>query len=168
METKTDNKEYTNLRSFLLVRTDRIGDVMLSTPVATSLKSVVPEARISLLCSRATAIIGERNPDIDTIINYDSDSGIVRPFLELRKELRSKAFDCVVVIHPTFRLALLMWSAGIRVRIGTGYRFYSWLFNRKHYEHRKVSEKHESEYNINLLETIGVPVSIPEFKFSLY
>ena len=167
METKTDNQEYTNLRTFLLVRTDRIGDVMLSTPVAASIKSVIPEARVSLLCSRVTAVIGERNPDIDTIINYDSDSGVVRPFLELHKELRSKSFDCAVVIHPTFRLALLMWSAGIPVRIGTGFRFYSWLFNRKHYEHRKVSEKHESQYNINLLNAVGLPVSTPQFKFSV-
>ncbi|MCX6165691.1 MAG: hypothetical protein NTU73_12665, partial [Ignavibacteriae bacterium] len=48
----------------------------------------------------------------------------------------------------------LFFLTGIKIRIGTGYRWYSFLFNKKLYEHRKDAVKHESEYNIDLLKTI--------------
>jgi heptosyltransferase-2 len=66
-----------------------------------------------------------------------------------------------VVSYPTFRLALLMFLSGIPVRVGTGYRWYSFLFNRRVYEHRKTAEKHELEYNLSLLSALGVPDPAP-------
>ena len=56
----------------------------------------------------------------------------------------------------------MTWIAGIPLRIGTGYRWYSFLFNRKVYEHRKDARRHELEYNLNLLQTIECPVEPQE------
>jgi ADP-heptose:LPS heptosyltransferase len=53
----------------------------------------------------------------------------------------------------------MTWITGIPIRIGTGYRWYSFLFNRKVYEHRKDAQRHELEYNLNLLQAIGCSVS---------
>ncbi|MGH2568391.1 MAG: glycosyltransferase family 9 protein, partial [Bacteroidota bacterium] len=39
--------------------------------------------------------------------------------------------------------------------VGTGYRWYSILFNRRVYEHRKTAERHELEYNFSLLAAVG-------------
>ena len=57
------------------------------------------------------------------------------------------------------------------VRVGTGYRYYSFLFNRRVYTHRKTAERHEVEYNLDLLAPLGcaavpakpldVPLDIP-------
>ncbi|HXX64106.1 MAG TPA: glycosyltransferase family 9 protein, partial [Bacteroidota bacterium] len=44
---------------------------------------------------------------------------------------------------------------GVPLRVGTGYRFYSLLFNRRVYTHRKTAERHELEYNIELLSALG-------------
>ena len=52
----------------------------------------------------------------------------------------------------------MFWS-GIPVRIGTGYRYYSFLFNRKVFEHRRDARRHEVEYNLNLLREIGCPIA---------
>jgi heptosyltransferase III len=73
------------------------------------------------------------------------------------QELRRGRFDACVVAHPTFRLALLMFFAGIPVRIGSGYRAYGVFFNRRVYTHRKTAERHEAEYNLELLAPLGVP-----------
>ena len=54
------------------------------------------------------------------------------------------------------RTQLLIRCAGIPVRVGTGYRWYSLLFNRRVFEHRKTAEKHESEYNVSLLGGLGL------------
>ena len=40
-------------------------------------------------------------------------------FFALVSELRQRRFDLVFVVHPTFRLALMMLLAGIPVRVGT-------------------------------------------------
>ena len=53
-------------------------------------------------------------------------------------------------------MALLFFFAKIPIRVGTGFRLYSFLFNKKVYEHRKYGARHELEYNLNLLSPLGV------------
>ena len=61
-----------------------------------------------------------------------------------------------IIVYPTFQTALIIFLSRIKNRIGTGYRWYSFLFNSKIYEHRKYAEKHELEYNVNLLKAFGI------------
>ena len=164
---KTQSNNYTKLRRFLVVRTDRIGDVILSLPVAFAIKQAVPEAHVTLLCRRLTAVIGERSPAIDAVFTADTDDGKARTFFELAHMIRARNFDCAIVLHPTFYLAFLLAWVKIPVRIGTGYRFYSFLFNRRHYEHRKESIKHEVDYNLGLLKTLNFPITPPVFQFEI-
>jgi heptosyltransferase-2 len=58
----------------------------------------------------------------------------------------------------------MMFRARIPERIGSGYRYYSLLFNKRVYEHRKDAKRHELEYNLNLLKKLGCPTGgKPEF-----
>jgi len=68
--------------------------------------------------------------------------------------LRKEKFNLVFHTYPRFRAALITWLARIPIRIGTGYRWYSFLFNRKVYEHRKDALRHELDYNLNLLSAL--------------
>ena len=162
---KDRDKEHHCLRRFLLVRTDRIGDVILSMPVATAIKQTVPGVYVALLCRQETAVIGERNPDVDEVITIDTPEGRRRSFFELVDIVRSGSFDCALIIHPTFAIALAIAKAGISVRVGTGYRWYSYLFSECHYEHRKKSVKHEADYNLGLLQALHFPPVSPVFRF---
>src|SRR5690606_12047028 len=60
----------------------------------------------------------------------------------------------------TFVTALIIFLSRIKIRIGTGYRWYSSLFNRKVFVHRKYGEKHELEFNVELLKEIGINENI--------
>ena len=51
----------------LLSRTDRVGDLILSTPAIASLRRSFPGAHITLVCSRYNAVVVERNPDVDAL-----------------------------------------------------------------------------------------------------
>lgn len=141
-------------RKILIVRTDRIGDVVLSLPMIAALKSLVPHAVVAFLLRSYTEDLVEDQPGLDRVLLYDR-SGVRKPFAEMLSEIRSEQFDAVVVTYPTLRLALLAFFAGIPWRIGTGYRWYSFLFNKRVYEHRKTAEKHEAEYNLSLLRVFG-------------
>ena len=138
----------------LIVRTDRIGDLILSTSVAEALNQKFPQAHIDFLVSPYTAPILKNNPFINQIILDDTRS--VKDFFKLRKIIKEKKYDLAIVLHPTLRLAGLLKAAGIPYRIGTGYRGYSFLFNLKHFQHRKTVEKHELEYNLDMLRILGL------------
>ncbi|RMI03333.1 MAG: glycosyltransferase family 9 protein, partial [Calditrichaeota bacterium] len=144
------------MHRILLIRTDRIGDVVLTTPAATALKERYPEAHIAFLSRAYTAPLLRYHRDIDRVLIYDPEGrhrgmgGIRR----LAGELRSQNFDAAVLFYPRPALAAALWLAGIPLRIGMGYRWYAFLLNRRIYEHRKHGQKHELEYNLSLLSPL--------------
>ncbi len=141
-------------RKILIVRTDRIGDVVLSLPMIAALKSIVPNADVAFLLRSYTKDLVADQPGLDRVLLYDR-AGVQKKFGEMLSEIRSEQFDAVVVTYPTLRLALLVFLARIPWRIGTGYRWYSFLFNKPIFEHRRTAEKHEAEYNLSLLRVFG-------------
>jgi ADP-heptose:LPS heptosyltransferase len=134
----------------LITRTDKLGDVILTLPMISEVKRIFPDSEISFLTRSFVKDLIEGYYSFDKLIILEELGGFF-PFL---KFLKKEKFDTVVNVFPRFNLALLFYLAGIKRRVGTGYRWYSFLFNKKLYEHRKHALKHESEYNIDLLKTI--------------
>ncbi|MFH1336114.1 MAG: glycosyltransferase family 9 protein [Candidatus Zixiibacteriota bacterium] len=148
----------TGKERFLVVRTDRIGDLVLSTPVPEAIKSHYPESHITMMVSPYAVDVIRGNPNIDEVIVDDTgnqNKGI-KGFFVLLKEIRRRKFDIAILLKPTLRLAVLLFLAGVKHRIGTGFRFYQILFNQKVYMHRKVNLKHEVEYNLEMLRPLGI------------
>lgn len=143
-----------SIKRILLVRTDRLGDVILTLPMLPALRKCFPDAYIAMLLRRCTGEILEGNPHLDELIWYDRGPTNI-PFNEMSATLRARKFDAAVVVYPRLRLAWLMWRSGIPLRIGTGYRYYSLLFNKRVFEHRKDAQRHEVEYNLNLLRELN-------------
>jgi ADP-heptose:LPS heptosyltransferase len=141
-------------KNILVVRTDRIGDVVLTLPIANIIKKHFADSRVSFLIREYTKSLCENNLFINEIVTLDEIDGKTKIFSNIRKI--KKKFDTAIVAYPTFRIAIILFLAGIKTRIGSGYRWYSFLFNKKVFEHRKISEHHELEYNIRLLKAIGV------------
>ncbi|HEY6952431.1 MAG TPA: glycosyltransferase family 9 protein, partial [Bacteroidota bacterium] len=121
------------------------------------LRESFPSSTISFLARSYTRDIVEGQAGLDNVILYDNN-GREKPFGTVLAELRHSNYDAAIVVFPRFRLALLLWLAGIDTRVGTGYRWYSFLFNSRVYEHRKTARKHEFEYNLSLLGNLGCKV----------
>ncbi|MDP2807686.1 MAG: ADP-heptose--LPS heptosyltransferase, partial [bacterium] len=119
-------------KNILVVRNDRLGDLILALPAAAVLKRQFPEAKITYLVSKNTAALVPFSQDIDEAL---IDAG--KSVFELAGILRAKRFDAAALLHPTLRLASALWLAKIPVRAGTAYRGYSLLFNRRVKQHRK-------------------------------
>lgn len=148
-----------NDKSILIVRTDRIGDVVLTLPAASKIKQQYPGCRVTFLLRSYTRALADNNPYIDEVL-LPAEKNNKTGFFSTLSMIRKKKFDCAVMVSPAFRLALIIFLAGIKQRIGTGYRWYSFLFSHKVFEHRKYAEKHELEYNVNLLSRLGVNTDI--------
>ena len=124
------SSDTSRFQRILIVRTDRLGDVVLTLPLLPVLRRRYPTAHIAMLLRRYTGEIVKGNPYANELLWYDDDNGLV-PFRKMSHVLRKENFDAVIVVYPTLRLAFLMFWSRIPVRIGTGYRYYSFLFNRR-------------------------------------
>lgn len=146
-------------KNLLIVRTDRIGDVILSLPLAGIVKNHYPDCKVTFLVRQYTKELVENHPYIDNILTLKENDGKV--FIrENVKEIKKYNFDSSIIVYPTFATSLIIFLAGIKRRIGTGYRWYSVLFNEKVYEHRKYAEMHELEFNVNLLKKFDIKEEI--------
>ncbi len=155
-------------KNILIVRTDRIGDVVLSLPVASIIKEYYPDCKVSFLIRDYTKALTEANRFIDETIVVKEKNSKFKIF-ENVKLIKKYNFDVVIILYPTFVISFIMFLAGIKKRVGTGYRLYSFLFTDKIYEHRKDAKKHELEYNFSLLKSIGIDFQpgIDNVKFNL-
>ncbi len=78
----------------LLSRTDRVGDLILSTPAIASIRRSFPDAHLTLACSRYNAVVVERSPDVDALALYPD---------EVRPEVfgaRYRGVDLAVALAP--------------------------------------------------------------------
>ncbi len=153
----------------LIIRTDRMGDVLLSTPVLTAIKKTWPRSHTTMMIAPYTQDVISGHPDLDEILiddNKGEHQGI-KGLFKLVRLIKSKNFDTALVLHPSTRLAILCWLAGIPNRVGTGYRSYSLLFNTRIMQHRKKSGRHELELNLDLVKVIGANIEDIEFKFNI-
>lgn len=120
----------TSPKSFLIIRLDHIGDVVLSTPVYHSLKDKFPEAQITVLCGSWGKSILENNPYIDSLIILDcpwwtsirSDvnkkSNFLRRLFITLKQIHSKKFDVCIELRGDIRhIFLFGWLPNIPCRI---------------------------------------------------
>lgn len=135
----------------LIVRPDGIGDVLLSLPVATQLKQLVPNVRVEFLISPTVGPLLEHHPDVDDVRTIR----LTDPLTKLRHAFL-QGVDVAVFLKPFRRVMWAAWLARVPIRIATGYRWYSLLANRRIYEHRSEFSKHESEYNVEMLRGLGL------------
>ena len=144
-------------RRILIVRTDRIGDVLLSTPVIKALRRKYTQAYISMIVSPYARDIVENNPYLDEVIIYDKDikhKSLMRS-LKFAGLLSKKKFDLAVILHPTNRMHLLIFLAGIPKRLGYKRKF-GFLNNLAKAHTKQEGRRHEAEYNLDLLSGLGV------------
>jgi ADP-heptose:LPS heptosyltransferase len=153
----------------LVIRTDRMGDVILSLPVLTALKESFPGVHVAMLLRPYTAGLVEGYPDVDEILLFEEPKNwkSLWRIRQWARWLQRHHFDTVLCLHPKPLLALMCYLAQIPHRVGTGYRAYSFLFNQKIYHHRKSGARHELEFNLDLSEKIGATLKKVTFKIPI-
>ena len=147
-----------NLRGkrVLLVRTDRIGDLILSFPVVEALKAFQPEVRIDVLVNPSACLLGRCQRNVSTVLP-DLYRGVAGLKLLVRR-LRAVTYDLALHLYPRPLLSLACALAGVPVRVGTAYRWFSALYTHRARIHRKHMAVHERDLNLQLLASLGVPV----------
>ncbi len=137
-------------RSLIISRTDSLGDVMLTLPVAGLLKEKFPGIRIFFLGKSYTQPLIEASRHVDVFL--DREKVLADPML-----LRQTGADAIVHVFPDKEIARAAKAAGIPLRIGTSHRlFHLFTCNRLVNLSRKKSDLHETQLNVKLLQPLGV------------
>ena len=140
--------------TFLISRTDAIGDVVLTLPVCGRLKELYPGCRVVLIGRSYTAAVAAACPWVDDFLNFDELQQLPAP--QQVAVLRQFSAAAIIHVFPNRLLARLAQQARIPVRIGTRNRWQHWLTcNRLVALSRRHSPLHEAQLNLQLLRPLG-------------
>jgi ADP-heptose:LPS heptosyltransferase len=99
----------------LLTRTDRIGDLVLSTPAIATVRASFPDAHLAIVTSEYNRVVMERNDDVDELV--------VLPRHERLRAVRSRlsGYDVAVALAPRSVDLRLVGSTRAPLRVGYTY-----------------------------------------------
>jgi len=142
-------------QTFLISRTDAIGDVVLTLPVAGWLKAHIPGSKIIFLGRTYTQAIILSCPDVDLFLNWDELKN--KPATEQVALLHQQQINVAIHVFPDKAIANLVKKAGIKLRIGTRNRwFHLFTCNKLVALSRRHSPLHEAQLNLELLRPLGL------------
>jgi ADP-heptose:LPS heptosyltransferase len=140
-------------RKIIISRTDNLGDVILTLPMAGYIKQHHPSTQVLFLGKAYTRPLIESSIHVDEFI--DREAMLADP-----NAFKSLQADAIVFVFPDRALARLAFQADIPVRIGTSHRWFHWLYcNRLVPLSRRNSKQHEAQLNLQLLRPLGLDFS---------
>lgn len=144
-----------NPTHIVISRTDSIGDVSLTLPLAGILKEKYPAAKITFLGNTYTKPVIECCQYIDEIWEWAELQKLTAA--EKVAFLKSKNVTVFIHVFPRKEIAQLAKKARIPHRIGTSHRLFH-LFTCNHRPNftRKNSVLHEAQLNTKLLKPLGI------------
>ncbi|MBZ0201971.1 MAG: glycosyltransferase family 9 protein [Ignavibacteria bacterium] len=128
--------------------------MILTLPVIDALKQSFPGATIDFLVNKRVYELVLDYPNINKV--HSIEKVTVRG---VKSVCKAGNYELAIAVFPRFKIALGLYLGGVKYRLGTGYRWYSFLLNLKHYQHRKEALKHEMEYNLDLLKEINCHIN---------
>lgn len=137
-------------QTFIISRTDSIGDVVLTLPMAAVLKKEFPGCQILFLGKAYTAEVIRCCNNVDRFLDWDRISQL-SPEQQVT-EIKATGADVIIHAFPRAAIARLAKNAGIQLRIGASGRLYHWTScNRIVWLSRRKSQLHEAQLNLKLL-----------------
>lgn len=138
------------LARVLICRTDNIGDVVLTLPLAAYLKQQHPGVQVDFLVRAYAAPVVRQCRFVDQVLAVEEHDNAQRMFTE-------GGYDTVIFAFPNRRLAQAARRARVPQRVGTSHRLYHWTScNRLAHFSRVKSSLHEAQLNFLLLQPLGM------------
>lgn len=136
-------------KRIIISRTDSIGDVILTLPLAVALKKQDPSHHILFLGRGYTKAVIEACPAVDQFVDVAALHNV--------DDWRSLQADSIIHVFPKSELAWMAKKAGIPQRVGTSHRLYHWFTcNDRLNLGRKNSALHEAQLNVKLGTPLGL------------
>lgn len=144
-------------KRILITRTDRLGDVVLSTAIPREIKKTYPDSFVAVLVRNYTVPVYENNPYVDAILTDDfTEETRSKTFWQKIKEIKQYNFTDALMLLPSERLTYMLFWAGIKNRIGVSRKLYQFLTFTKYVMRNFEPLRSEADYCMDLARKIGV------------
>jgi ADP-heptose:LPS heptosyltransferase len=113
----------------LYLRYDRIGDMIMATPLIRAIARSHPTIQIDVLASPANAVVLAGNPHVRRVLTFDRKR--LSSFARTARALRRERYDAVIdgmVLQPSVTMLMLMLATRARYRIGIGGRANDFIY----------------------------------------
>jgi ADP-heptose:LPS heptosyltransferase len=145
-------------KNILVVRNDRFGEFLLNIPAIRALKERFPDSKIILAVDSPVREIARKVPGVDEVLFWDKKNRSVFSAIVFARELKKKNIDIAVIMNPSKYSNLAVYCAGIPERIGYA-RKWDFLLTKKIDDLKHLEQKHEVEYNLDLVKLVGADTS---------
>jgi heptosyltransferase-2 len=145
-------------RNILVRAPNWIGDAVMCEPAIRGLRSLFPEAEITMLAKRAVAELFSAAPELSRVVVYDDKllhAGLSGKW-SLAGTLRRDGFDLAVLFQNAFEAAFLAWLAGIPQRYGYATDGRVFFLTTPVAVPSRSRGGHQVEYYWNLLKPLGL------------
>jgi heptosyltransferase-2 len=141
------------MKTFLVIQTAFIGDVVLATPVIEQLHRCHPEASIDMLVRRGNESLLAGHPFLRDVLVFDKKKGKYRNLVRMIRRIRSKRYDVVINLQRFAASGLMTALSGAKETIGFSKNPLSAFFSRR-FPHAIAPggrPVHEVERNLSLV-----------------
>jgi ADP-heptose:LPS heptosyltransferase len=113
----------------LYLRYDRIGDMIMATPLIRAVATSHPTIHLDVLASPLNKAVLDGNPRVRRVLTFDRKrlASLVRTLRTLRRERYDAVIDGMV-LQPSVTMLMLMLATGARYRIGIGGRANDFIY----------------------------------------
>jgi len=138
------------VKNILIIRLDKVGDLILSTPVFQNLKNNLPGARITALVRKYNSGVLKNNPFVDEVLIYDK--------IEERRKAQNGGFDMAIDLIYDFNLesALACYNSGASFRVGYKDKYSAYFYNIE--AEKDPSPKYELQRNLDILKYLRMSI----------
>ncbi len=150
-----------DIRKILFIRSDRIGDFLLNLPAIHALKETFPSAEISVVVDPNVEELILYHPDIERSIPFRMPPRrSKKEWFFLFQRLNKEKFDLVIVSNPHKYFHLLTALLRIPYRVGYNQKW-GFLLTHTIQDREAKNNRHEVEYNLDLVSLIGAKLRDP-------
>jgi heptosyltransferase-3 len=154
------------MNNILIIRSDRLGEFLLSLPAIKLVRYNYPKSKIYLLAQKDNIELVNNLDCVDFFLEYKPHMKGLRGVLELMNIFKKEAIDCVISLNPKKYFHLAAFLAGVPVRVGYD-RKWGWCLNKKIEDNKFLEDKHEVLYNIELVSLLCKEIFVPQVTLPL-
>lgn len=159
--------------NILIIKLRFHGDMLLTTPLISTLKANYPDAKIDVLLYQDTMPILSANPEIHQLYGLKRKTGTlaekIHNFSEIRQALKKNNYDLIVNLADQWPIALLVKSLGGRsIALDRGNDLKGKLWRLFFSDCVRPQGEHIIEQNRTVLSPLALPETQQPDRMSLY
>jgi len=156
------------IKKILIIRLSSMGDIILTLPVVEALKKDYPDSEIYFLCKKKYKSLLIHNPQIDQIIEFDTqgDHKGINGFTKLIKELKTLQFDLILDLHSNLRSFFIRNLIPAKIKVNYCKKWLARLFM-VYFKTFKVKSEHTLDCYMESLQKLDLKSKSKILRFYL-